>query len=112
MNRRRRFLSERNRTLASWIFRPAPAAIWIMALNWILMAIEGIVLSVLSKDPTILKVVHVDSQAAALACLRPARKLRARLEGRNPGMGRRALAGQVIVPAKLRMLLKYGLPGC
>ena len=110
LNTRRRFLSERNRMLACWIFRPPAAALALTLLNWTLLAVEGLMLTIMMRNPSLLGDVYIKSQTSALAALGKAQGLRGELNARGPGMGSRATAGQVVIPAKLRMLLTYGMP--
>lgn len=110
-NRRRRFLSERNRTLACLIFRPGISATGFTLINWVLLAVEGLIVACITRDAGLLKKVYLDSQVSALRDLPRARRLRAALKSRNAEAWTKAIAGKVVVPAKARMLLRHGLPG-
>lgn len=110
LNKRRRFLSERNRALACWVFRPNISAITFTMINWVLLVFEGIVLAWRMRDVGLLKEVYFASQVSALRDLPQAMRSKAILRAKSPGTWRNATAGGVIVPAKMRMLLRHGLP--
>lgn len=107
---RRRRLSERNKTLVLTMCTPAPLIYGLLPLHCALLAVEGILLTLLSTDSRILREVY------APAALSPIR-YRKRLSGMRRDMqGSRTVSrmdycrGFRLLPYKLILLLRHGLP--
>ena len=110
LNRRRRFSSERNRAIVAWVFLPAGLAFIQMLLNWAVLSAEALVLTMRTRDPGIVGTLYVESQRSALARIPDARRLRHRLSGLRRTDAGGPFGRLVVIPAKLRMLMRYGLP--
>jgi GT2 family glycosyltransferase len=107
---RRRALSERNKTLVMAIAYPAPFMQLMLPLHLLLLLVEGVLLSLLRMDGAYLARIYLPVFSALL---RQCRNLRAE---RRQAMQTRRIAragffrGGDLLPYKLRMLLKHGLP--
>lgn len=112
VNRRRRYRSERNRALVLCIFCPRLVLPFALAAHWAVLALEALAIGLSSRDAALVREVYLDSQRDALRHLGDASRLRARLlgvRGRKSG-GPGPFGRIVLVPAKLRLLFRYGLP--
>ncbi len=107
---RRRALSERNRTCVMAMACPGPALIFLLPLHLAVLLVEGALLSLLRFDRRYLTEIYLPAVAAPFSRLGPLR------DGRRAIMQRRRPAATdffsafVLVPHKLSMLLRHGLP--
>ena len=107
---RRRALSERNKTFVMVMTFPAPFMQIILPAHLAILLIEGVVLSILLGNTALLRVIYFPVFSALF---RERELLR---EGRKIAMQNRCVAVTdffsmfVLLPHKLRMLLRHGLP--
>lgn len=109
-SRRRRALSERNKSFVMAVTYPSPLFQVLFPLHLLLLVVEGAILALAKRDPELLRGIY-------LACLRSLWQERTRLgrlrqeiqAGRVVGLRRFWSAFQV-APYKLQMLLRHGMP--
>ena len=108
---RRRALSERNKTFTMIICYPSPVAIVLIPLHLLMLAAEGLILSLLKRNIRVFSEIYWFS-------LRSAWKEKSRLWGlRRIAQSNRRISSRRFFsvhkwrPYKLNMLLKFGLPG-
>jgi len=107
---RRRALSERNRTCVMVMTCPWPALLVLLPLHLAVLLLEGALLSLLRLDRHYLSDIYLPALAVPFSRIGPL------CEARRAIMRRRRVATTdffsafVLVPHKLRMLLRHGLP--
>ncbi len=107
---RRRALSERNRTFVMIVGYPATALALLLPLHLMLLLLEGVVLSLLLRQPRFWTQISWPAVAGVAAERARLRGLRAEVqEGRQISV-RQFFAPFTWVPRKLAMLLRHGLP--
>ena len=107
---RRRYFSERNRLFVQWLFYP----LWLVPIttivNFSVLIIEAIVLSVANRKASLLWDIYLKSQIDAFAAVNTV------LKARRTAMQSRAISfatffsAFTFVPQKLRLLFSSGLP--
>jgi GT2 family glycosyltransferase len=107
---RRRALSERNKSFVMAIAYPAPFMQVMLPLHFMLLALEGLVLSLVKLDSRYLRGIYLPVFGAMI------RHRKEWLEARWVAQQSRCIAGAGFfkvfdwVPYKVRMLLRHGLP--
>lgn len=107
---RRRYFSERNRLFVQWLFYPAWLLPLTTALNWIVLAAEALVLSIVNRRASLIWDIYIKSQRDALATMNIVR------DARRAAMRSRVISAFeffrpfTLLPQKLRLLLTFGLP--
>ena len=108
---RRRALSERNKTFAMLICYPPPASFVLIPLHLLVLAAEGLILSVLKRSMRVFSDIYwfslesVWREKGRLAQLRRSTQSSRRIPCRS------FFSVHTPMPHKLSMLLRYGLPG-
>ena len=107
--RRRRRLSERNKTYAMLVLYPWPA-LWRVPLHFLLLIAEGLLLSLVKRDLSLWREIYWNTFACAWR--ERARILAARGEAQAARRaGTRAFfSTHTFLPHKLRLLLRHGVP--
>jgi GT2 family glycosyltransferase len=107
----RRSLSERNKTFTMLICYPPPAAFVLIPLHLLVLAAEGLILSVLKRSKRVFSDIYwfslgsVWREKGRLAQLRRSAQSSRRIPCRS------FFSVHTPMPHKLSMLLRYGLPG-
>lgn len=107
---RRRFHTERNKTFVMAMSYPAPLLAIVLPLHLLLLCLEASALSALHRDLSLWRSVY---GPALLALWRERARLageRRRIQARRQSSIREFLSVFTMVPHKLRMLLRHGLP--
>jgi GT2 family glycosyltransferase len=107
---RRRYLSERNRLCAMLITVPGPAAYLLASLQAMTLLIEGVSVSLVKRQAVPLRKIYWPAVRDTFVARREWRTLRRTVQHtRSVGLGN-YLRVFTIVPYKLRMLLRHGVP--
>lgn len=109
--RRRRRLSERNKSYTMFLSYPAPWFQIILPLHLLALLIEGCLLFLIKRDAALWREIYWN-------CVRELWRNRRRLRGHRKAVQRQRLvtapqffSTTVFMPRKLTMLFKYGVPG-
>jgi GT2 family glycosyltransferase len=107
---RRRALSERNKTAVMVICTPT-ALVWpLLALHFLALAIEGAGLAALTRSARVWREIYCPTLGYILRAPRGLRSLRRKAQSaRRVGL-REYLRGFVLMPRKLVLLRRYGVP--
>ena len=107
---RRRFLSERNRALSLFLLTPTGLAWPWLAIQLFSLLLEGAVLALLRWDLQIASRIYARAVVSTVSLI-PRMLAHRRMIQRSRRIGlRRYLGGFTLVPQKLRLLLRHGLP--
>jgi len=106
---RRRRLSERNKTCVMAACAPLPDLAIVLPVHLLALLMEGLLMSLLARRPSLFREVYWHAISAPIACFRPIVATRRR-RVRNGTWRRRYYGRFVWVPRKLAMLLRYGVP--
>ena len=109
LSRHRRYLSERNRLLVSRIFLARWQRLLAWPAHWAILLTEALVMACRARDTTLLAYPYLQSQRDALRMLGKADEIRNRLKGSGEGISGH-IGPLVLVPSKLRLLIRHGLP--
>jgi GT2 family glycosyltransferase len=107
---RRRRLSERNKTFVLILFTPTPAAWMLLGLHLLVLLIEGMVLSLVSKNFGILRHIYINVPAALAHDRKQISTLRRQVQSARRVSLMTYLGPFSFLPRKLTMLLRYGMP--
>jgi len=107
----RRALSERNKTFTMLICYPLSAAILLIPLHLLLLASEGLILSLLKGSARVFRDIYWFSLKSAWKEKSRLRGLRRSVQSARCIPCRRFFSVHKPLPHKLDMLLRYGLPG-
>lgn len=107
---RRRHLSERNRMLAALACTPGPIAWLFLLANAASLLIEGPALALLARDPAVIARIYWPALRDATVLLPRALAARRQLMLQRRTTLREYLRSFQVMPRKLRMLLRHGLP--
>jgi GT2 family glycosyltransferase len=108
---RRRALSERNKTFTMLICYPSPAAMALIPCHLLMLAAEGIVLSLLKRSVRVFSEIYWFSLRSAWKEKSRLWKLRGTIQSTRRIPSRRFFSVHKPMPHKLSMLLRHGLPG-
>lgn len=106
---RRRALTERNKTLAMAICYPWEM-LWLMPLHLLLLLLEGTLLALLKRQPSLLARIYLPAVASVFRWLGPVQRLRRSAQNARAISSRVFFAPFTPWPHKLRMWLRHGLP--
>ena len=106
----RRALSERNKSFTMLICYPSPAAIALIPCHLLLLAAEGIVLSLLKRSIRVFSEIYWFSLCSAWKEKSRLWGLRGTIQSTRRIPSRRFFSVHKPMPHKLSMLLKFGLP--
>lgn len=107
---RRRYFSERNRLFVQWLFYPLWLIPFTTVANLAVLTVEGIVLSIVDRKPSLLIDIYARSQLDAFSMIGHVRR------ERRDAMKYRAISFGTFfrtftfIPQKLRLLFSSGLP--
>jgi len=107
---RRRALSERNKSYVMLLCYPAPLAYVLIPIHLLLLALEGLLFSALKGDWHIWSDIYKFSFKALWSNRQKIVKLRREIQAGRQSASTSFYSVFSIVPHKLTMLLKYGLP--
>jgi GT2 family glycosyltransferase len=107
---RRRALSERNKSYVMLLCYPGLLACFLIPLHLVLFTIEGMILTAVKRDPHIWSGIYRSSLKALWARRRELALLRNEIQEKRTVSSRSYYAVHSIVPHKLTMLLRHGLP--
>jgi Predicted glycosyltransferases len=107
---RRRALSERNRTFVMAMTCPAAVLPLLLPLHLLLLLLEGAALTLLRLDGRYLSEIYLPALAATLSRRRVLIDYRRRIRQRRRAAATDFFSAFVLMPHKLRMLLRHGLP--
>jgi GT2 family glycosyltransferase len=107
---RRRSLSERNKSYALALVFPSPWVWLVLPLHLVLLALEGLVLAVLKREHRIWREIYRLGIAGVICERRMLRRRRREIQQNRRANGKQFFSPFVLVPHKLRMLLRYGMP--
>ncbi len=107
---RRRRLSERNKSFALLVFTPTPAVWALLALHLALLLCEGAALALIKRDTRLFREIYWNVPTSLVSQRARLCKLRRRVQrGRTVSTGD-YLRAFTLIPRKLTMLLRHGLP--
>ncbi len=107
---RRRYLSERNKTYVMFLCYPGFLAYILIPLHLILLMAEGLLLSIMKRDWRIWKDIYKSCFKALWSRRKELSQLRKEIQRKSTISSRSFYSVHSIVPHKLRMLVKHGLP--
>lgn len=107
---RRRALSERNKSYVMLLCYPAPLAYVLIPLHLLLLTIEGLVLSVVKVNRHIWTDIYKSCLKSLWSRQQELARLRCSIQNSRRVSSRSFYSTHSLVPHKLTMLLKYGLP--
>jgi GT2 family glycosyltransferase len=107
---RRRYLSERNKTYVILLCYPGVFAYIIIPLHFLLLLVEGILLSIIKRDWNIWNKIYISSFKDLWSKRRKLAKLRSEIQKKRTISPRDFYSVHAIVPHKIKMLIKHGLP--
>ena len=107
---RRRALSERNKSFTMLICYPPPAAIILIPFHFLVLAGEGLVISLLKRNVRVFSEIYGFSLQNVWKEKRRLWGLRRAVQSSRCISSRRYLSTHKWMPYKLNMLLKFGLP--
>lgn len=107
---KRRALSERNKTFVMVMTYPIPAMQVLLPLHLALLFGEGLLLTLLHRNLAWLQGIYIPVFAALWYRARILRSLRQKIQRRRSAHLREFFSVFHIMPHKMRMLLRYGLP--
>jgi len=106
----RRALSERNKSYVMILCCPGPLAHILIPLHLLLSTMEGIILSVVMRDKRIWSDIYKSCLQAMWTRRRELSKLRREIQNKKTASSRSFYSMHSIVPYKLTMLIRHGLP--
>lgn len=107
---RRRYFSERNRLFVQWLFYPGWLVPFTTLLNLVVLISEAIVLSIANRKPSLIRDIYIRSQRDAFLMIATVRA------ARRTAMRSREISFSTffktftVVPQKLHLLLRSGIP--
>lgn len=107
---RRRALSERNKSYVMIMCYPSPHAFAFIPLHLLLLAIEGLALAALKKDRHIWRNIYQTCLCALWNMRKILLECRRKIQKEKVVSVKYFYSFQVLVPYKLKMLLRYRLP--
>lgn len=107
---KRRALSERNKTSVMIISCPSPAAYAIIPLHLIVLCLEGLLLSLVKLQAPLFKEIYWQCLINIWRERKKLKKHRKAVQARRQCSYAEYFASFVLIPYKLKMLLKHGLP--
>lgn len=107
---RRRALSERNRTCVMAMIFPWPVLLPLLPLHLAILLLEGALMSLLRLDRRYLSDIYLPALAAPFSRIGPLRDARRAIMRRRRVAMTDFFSAFVLVPQKLRMLWRHGLP--
>lgn len=109
-SRRRRALSERNKTFAMIVTCPQPALLVLLPMHLLALFVEGLFISLAKRDLSLWRDIYWNCVWALWCQRKSLRAARRRAQaGRRVGVAE-YLRPHRLFPHKLRMLLRYGVP--
>lgn len=106
----RRMLSERNRIYVMVLCYPNPFLGIILPLHLLLLLVEGIALSLIKKDRTVLHQIYLSAMKSGWVKRKKLYDTRKYIQKQKRINSTKFLSAFSPVPHKLRMLMKYGIP--
>ena len=107
---RRRALSERNKSYVMLLCYPGPLAYILIPLHFLFLTIEGLAISVIKRDPHIWSRIYESCLKSLWFKRQTLARLRREIQKKRTISARSFYSVHSIMPHKLTMLLKYGLP--
>lgn len=107
---RRRALSERNKSYVMVLCCPGPLAYLSMPLHLLLLTMEGIILSVVMRDQRIWSDIYKSCLKALWSRRLELAQLRGVIQKKRTASSRSFYSMHTIMPHKLKMLMRHGLP--
>ena len=107
---RRRALSERNKTFVMILFYPPVLLAVILPLHILVLAVEGAMLTIIKTDKNILNKIYAKSISQVWKARLQLRSSRNKAQASRQIGLRSFLSNFVVLPYKLKMLIRYGLP--
>lgn len=107
---KRRALSERNRLYVMVLCYPSPLFYIILPLHISLLLTEGFLLSLIKRDTSILNLIYLDSLKALWLKRYKLFRIRREIHQRNHVWLNSFFSVVTVIPHKLRMLIRHGLP--
>lgn len=108
--RRRRALSERNKTFVMIVCYPTPAALFLIPLHLVLLVLEGLALSVAKRDASLWKDIYAFCLQQIWSHRRRLLRERSLLQKMRHTSLKHFFAVFVWVPHKLSLLRQHGVP--
>ena len=106
----RRSLSERNKNFVMMLCYPLPALCLVLPFHALLLMLEGLVLSVVRLQPVLLSRIYLPSLWALWKERHRLFTLRQKIYSRRKISRIAFFSGFTLLPQKLRLLLKHGIP--
>jgi GT2 family glycosyltransferase len=107
---RRRALSERNKTAVMVICTPTVLVWPLLTLHFVLLAVEGIFLALVKRDARVWREIYAPTLGYILSGIGELRARRREAQHLRRVSLREYLSGFKLIPRKLVLLWKYGLP--
>lgn len=109
-NKRRRALSERNKTFVMLITTPLPLLLFLLPLHIVLLLLEGGIVSIAKRDLSILTTIYTPVVSAVWRQRHRLVRLRHLAQSKRRISVRKWLQVFTPLPYKLSMLIRYGMP--
>jgi hypothetical protein len=109
-SKKRRTFSERNKSFVMVLTYPAPFFQLIFPFHIVMLLTEGVLLSFLKKDPSLLDSIYIFCIKALWREHKLLNHLRKTIQSSRRISARLFFSPFLLKPYKLLMLLKYGLP--
>lgn len=107
---RRRALSERNKSYVMMLCYPGPLAYLLIPLHFLLLTIEGLVLSIVKRDRYIWSGIYKFCLNSVWSSRQQIVRLRRQIQNNRRVSSRYFYSVSSLFPYKFTMFLKYGLP--
>jgi GT2 family glycosyltransferase len=107
---RRRALSERNKSYVMCMYYPSPLFELIFPLHVLLLLLEGAALSLLKRSTRFLREIYLPCLASLWKRRKELSTLRAAAQSQRSCSLEELLSAHTLMPHKLKMLMKYGMP--
>jgi GT2 family glycosyltransferase len=109
-SRKRRALSERNKSYVIVLTYPVPFFQFIFPLHLALLLVEGILLGVIKKDLNLLRSIYISCIKSLWLERKRLYDLRRRIQSSRRISSSRFFSPFILIPYKLLMLIKHGVP--
>ena len=107
---RRRYFSERNRLFVQWLFYPGWLIPFSTLLNLAVLIVEALVLSIVNRNASLISDIYLRSQRDAFSGMRIVRTSRRTVMQSRQISFRKFFGAFTLLPQKLRLLRRSGLP--
>lgn len=108
--RKRRILSERNKTFILLLFWPAPRVWIIFPFHIVTLFIEGVILSIIKRDSSLAKDIYWNAIVSSFKALPGLLRKRRKIQEQKMAANKTFFSTISYFPHKLRLLFRHGVP--